>query len=493
MISAKNLASGDGLGLFKPSGQFEALVSHPPLYPVSIAALLELGMDEIQAVRWISIIAFGVFVAAIPWLYSRLSGSLAYSTVLALLLVSAPAIVLSFLGSMAETLFLPLGFMGLLALRLHFKKDSKGWLLAAAILLALSSLSRYPAIAFVLAAATYVLLVPHTAIRNRVGKAGLLAGTTLAGLMVFLLWSRTAFGAGTPRAMQPGLRPVVGVADFAKAIGVVLWEWKPIPPPEVIRFLLTPAWIQPLRVTLLLGFTIFTLLAIGSFLYSRDSLPSKWPRSGLARTAALMALTLGWYLALLATAFFFSFPTPDIDGRTLLPILIAAIIFIVAAAKDLEPSARRRRMFRVSTLGLAGLVLAGNGLMSWDILSGLHRTGAGFTSAAWRDSETMRAVEMIPADAILISNAPESVLLHLSRYPHDITLLEGILRAAAGGETCLKTGPVVAILFDLEGAEGETSEHLELVVEETAERGLSNPEVDSYRDGAVVTVNDPCQ
>lgn len=449
MISAQNLVMGKGLGLFKASGEFEALVSHPPLYPMAIAVLLKLGLEMIEAARWISSLTLGVFVSVIPWMYYRLKSGLGYAASLSLLLGTAPAIVIGFLGGMAETLFLSTGFMGLFALTLHYKKRSSGWLFASAVLLALSILSRYPALAFVLGACSYVVLRTKDTLGDRIRKVLLISGSSALGLASFLLWSRLSFGGGAPRAAQPGFHATVPLTDFFVGVAKVAWEWKPIPPASVIDFIMSSAWIQPLRIGLALGLVSFALLAVTSMII-------RWRVSGMAppheersSLSGLMGLTLGWYLVILAIAFFYSFPTPDIDSRTLLPVLITGIIFTASVIQNFEPAAASGPIHRGSRLGLLAVVLVGNGLMSFDIFQGMHRTGSGYTSQSWRASETIQAVATISKELPLISNAPEAVLLHQGRYPHDLAQLlpEEIGRGCPAELEDLLSDRAVVLLF----------------------------------------------
>ena len=75
MVNARNLATGKGLGLYRPSGQFVPLVSHPPLYPLVLIALSGPQLDLVGAARLFDVLSFGILIFASGWLFYRLTGS----------------------------------------------------------------------------------------------------------------------------------------------------------------------------------------------------------------------------------------------------------------------------------------------------------------------------------------------------------------------------------------------------------------------------------
>ncbi len=64
--------------------------------------------------------------------------------------------------------------------------------------------------------------------------------------------------------------------------------------------------------------------------------------------------------------------------------------------------------------------LAGWSIISQDPVLGMHRTGLGDTSCAWRSSETIRAVEAPPTDLTLVSNETAAALLYTDRSAYEI-------------------------------------------------------------------------
>jgi hypothetical protein len=126
------------------------------------------------------------------------------------------------------------------------------------------------------------------------------------------------------------------------------------------------------------------------------------------------------FLAFFIGVFLVSFPTPDVDARTLLPVLICLLLVLFALTDYALKRGGALSILGV-VLGIAMVVtVMGYGVLSLDIITGLHRTGLGYTSLAWRTSETLAAVSDLPEDEEWISNEPMPVLLYHNRWPHEI-------------------------------------------------------------------------
>lgn len=66
---------------------------------------------------------------------------------------------------------------------------------------------------------------------------------------------------------------------------------------------------------------------------------------------------------------------------------------------------------------------AGSAPATLDIVTGIHRTGLGFTAREWHESETMEYVQSLDQQAVLISNAPESIMLFSGRSAYPVPSL----------------------------------------------------------------------
>jgi hypothetical protein len=60
--SAHNLSAGIGMGRITGLGVFKPMTHYPPLYSLVLAVHNLLGLPELTAARWISILAFGLTI-----------------------------------------------------------------------------------------------------------------------------------------------------------------------------------------------------------------------------------------------------------------------------------------------------------------------------------------------------------------------------------------------------------------------------------------------
>jgi 4-amino-4-deoxy-L-arabinose transferase-like glycosyltransferase len=436
LVSARNLIEGVGLGLIKPSGEFEPLISHPPLYPLTLAGLMKLGLTELAAARLIDAAAFAGLVAGAGWLVGRLTGRLRWGLAASGLLLVMPAIFLLYVAAMAEALFLTAGTLSLLALALAIDRGSLPWLIASAALASLAVLARYPG-------AVYGLLgVAGAAVSWRGARSRRLATLSYAAiaflpLVAFLVLSATLRGAGSPRQLIIGRQTEASLAALTRQLVGQLWTWKPLPDSGAVRVVLGVAEPMPMLLfiagVLLLG---LGLLALGLAQRTLRRLPLAQPAAGTRWLGVVSAAFCLLYLAFVAGSYFLTYPTLDINSRTLLPLAPAFIMLGLAllASWTAGPPLGTRWLQLGASLMLAAS-LAAYLVPTLDMVRGLNRTGSGYTARAWQQSPTIRALQASQPAGPLISNEPEAILLYLNRYPHDLN--QWLLDRAAQGESLL--------------------------------------------------------
>jgi hypothetical protein len=115
-------------------------------------------------------------------------------------------------------------------------------------------------------------------------------------------------------------------------------------------------------------------------------------------------------------------PTPDVDGRTILPILPALIVTLISIGYILVRSWPGVLWIRlVAAICVIGTI-AGYLSIGIEPLRRLHENGAGYTSPTWRKSATIQAAMSLPADIPLISNEPIAVLFYVGYWPHELSV-----------------------------------------------------------------------
>jgi hypothetical protein len=454
MVSAKNLIDGPGLGLVKFSGEFEPLTAHPPAYSLLIALLYKLGLPLVSAARWIDIAAFGLFSGLIPGLYAKVTRSRWAGISAGMLFLAIPAVALHLLGAIAEPVFLTTGFAGLLTIAASIQSKQPGLIWLAAGLFAVSVLFRYPTASFVASACTVVLLASEAPLRTRAKRAIALATGSLAPAGLFIIYSMATRAAASPLALQPNLDLGASTQTLAKAMIRLAWEWKPIPPQQVLALFFPPAFLRPFQVTVagLLAIAVAGLVAAaylrvrGAPLVAQDG-----DRPILPITLGVTALA---YLALVYAAHLIAYPTPDINQRTMLPLLILLVFATIEAVRWIvRGKGQHSRWPTGAALLLFAATLAGLAPSTVDIYRGLHQTGLGYTAAAWRHSPTLAAVPNLPPGTMLASNAPEAILLYTNQYPYSVANLQTAGACPAELRSLIDRGLII-VSFDPEALDG---------------------------------------
>jgi hypothetical protein len=474
---ADNLVHGIGLGLLKPSGEFEALVSHPPGYPLLLAGLSKLGLTTLDASRWIDIAAFAVLLAATVWYVQGSTGSLLAGLATAAVLSVTPPLILLYLSTMAEPAFLALGFLSLFWIARYAQGAPGRMWIASAIAAGAATLIRYPGIAFTASCLLVIALQVRTSRRRRARLGAAYATIALTPLAALLAQRTLLAHTSGPKALS--LEGTASLAGFLKMGASTLWSWKPIPPASVLDLHLSGSWSTAFSaaVPLLLGIGGVALADTAlQRIRAERRVPERRMGSQLLSTFLIFACV---YPVLYALVYLVSYPTPDVDSRTLLPILPALLIALILLGREAAIAGRGAKLLPTGlAAGLVGILL-GYGVMSYDIVSGMHRTGGGYTGTAWRASETLEAIRTLPTANPLLSNAPEAVLLYTGRYPHSLV-------DAAAGPGCpsavrsvLDEGGIV-VAFDPDALAGARSWNAEQVIAACGLRAIGE-----WPDGAI--------
>lgn len=420
IVNARNLLLGRGLGIYRASGDFILLVTHPPLYPWLLAGLGKLGMGLVAAARWIDIVLFGGFLFTSGWGFWRVTRSAWLTLGLTAVLLLHPAILLAYLSAMSEPLFLVCIVASLLLMADYLLTQEAHRLILSAAAAAAALLTRYPAAAVIIACVAGLWLLTNVDWRKKARDSLLYLGISVAPTLAFVLWTRFVLGARNPRGVKSSYDLATLVTNFTQRALDSFWTWKPVPP-DVI-----PNQLLPTTLTHLLAAVLAVLLAAGlgwavvSVTRARHQMNLEARPKLEWRPTILFGVFILSYLGFFGVAYLVTSPTPDVDARTLLPLLPGGLLLIFGLADIVHRAVPRAALFDV----LLALTIAA-GLVGWIIISqdtilGLHRTGLGYTSRAWRESETMRAVASLPPDLTLVSNETAAILLYTDRSAYEI-------------------------------------------------------------------------
>ncbi len=416
IVSARTFLREGRLGYYVPSGGFERLTHHPPLYPLILSAIGLPGVGLLAAARWLNVILFGVTLFATGVFTYRLLRSSWLAIGLSAVMLTIPPLVDMFSGAMSEPLFIFTSVVGTFLTLLFLETRQRRYLFLAAGAAGMAFLTRYIGI-FAIAAGLAILLIfsrsPWKARVKDLVLYGLVSLVPNAAWWLYVYLSTTSYAA----------RQVVSRADLGSALielrlllMEVFWSWLPF----IQRF--TYSYNLALKVWLTLG--LISLLPLGLVIW-------KWrqDRQRFSEYRPEINFLLSWcifslaYLGFLAYAYLFTTPAPDINQRMLLPGQIGLLLALLSAAWVVL---RALRIPAWGSLVVAALVLVtmfANLPASLKLVREYNQHGGGYTSITWQQSSTLEILNQLPVEMPLISNQAAAVLLWIDRAPYDFCQL----------------------------------------------------------------------
>jgi len=415
ILSARNWVEGRGLGIYNPSGEFDPIM--PPGYPWLVGAFMALQIDPLVGITAINILCFVLCLFLLGWGTWRLSGSWTWGWTTALWVALAPGVIEGFDGAMSEPPYLALGLLNLYLLVVYSLSPRLEVGVAAALCAAAAGLTRTIGLVNLVVGGV-IILGTHWRSPWR-GLCNALGYVALAGALP-LLWLFRETLPTRPFILSPQL--LVQINAFRRGVTPILLQWMPL-------FRELPAsWLKSLA---LLALVLMAGLGSGwAWWQVRRSKDGLNLCGGLLLwgVMALFALSYGAFLAL---AYLFSSLPPDLNTRLLMPLGVALAViipggfFLVWRAYRLSPRWE-------AVLALLCLLPTVSFYLPSTLtyLRERHAGGSGYTGVRWRQSETLQAVQMLPASLPLISNDPIAVLFYTRRFPYEITRLTRVESAS---------------------------------------------------------------
>ena len=393
LSTAMNLLAGEGWRDFAGI----PLTGWPPLFPLLLAAGGWVGIEPLEAGRWINAAAFGLTIfAAGGWLRSHLRSRL---LALAATVALAASVPLAHFAShlLTEPLFVLFTLLALIRLAAFLHRGGRTPLLWAAVFTALAALTRYPGVALI-GAGILVLLVRRAlplAVRLKDTLVfGAVSAIPLAGVLT-RNWAVS--GTLTGRQTGAGQSP----SDSLSQVVDVFRGWVVSPhAPDWLGYIL---WIAAGLVVVLAGLG----LGMGG---SKGKDRGGSPFFGLGPVLPFGVFAVS-YLAFMVAVVPFTVHQ-IIDSRYLLPIYVPLLLTVVLLLdRFLSIAAGWRVAVRCVVASLVLLAaLAHVGFSAQRNLILTARTwiagypGWNYNDARWQHSAIMNYIRENPVDGKVYSN-----------------------------------------------------------------------------------------
>lgn len=396
LSAADRLVAGKGLTPIgfhvvpaMPSGQ--SLTIFAPGYSLALASTTLFTSDRLTGAKYLHSLLFAANVFVLGLIIYISSGSV-WPALCAMGLFQTSYRLLSVYTMVrAEPLFIFFLLCTLLGAVFYTRKPRLWLLLACGSTAAAALLTRYAAVAILLPLVLIVLLQKDPSHR-RVKRAVLVAGVALLPILGWVIRNRLVAGSSTARAFAFHFIGLVEVKVFVESLMLLFTSYR------------LPGLVKSLIVTIA---AIFVIYALWMGLRGQTGPANRCVRF-------FSAVMVASYLIFLAAYNSFADPAVDLGPRVALPVYVFGMILVFSLVEWQSEVGHRRILFWCVIL--ASLILFSANVRPASFwVSYRHREGEGFTSRAWKDSETVKFVKALPSQMVVYSNAADACYLFTNR------------------------------------------------------------------------------
>ena len=368
-----------------PSGQ--SLFAFPPAYPLLLASTRLLTSDRLIAAKYINSFLFAANVFLLGLIIYMSSRSMWPALCAMGLFQTSFPLLSTYTTALAEPLFMFFLLATLLGLVFYTRKARLWVLLACGCTAAGAVITRYVGV-IILLPLVLTLAIQSGPLRERVKRCVLVAGVALLPLIVWIIRNRLIAGSYTGRSFAFHYIGVVEARTFI----------------DSLMLLITPYTLPgPVKLLLLTIAAVLVVYSLWIGLRGQGGTANRYVRF-------LSAVTVATYVIFLAAYNSFANPPVDLGPRVALPVYVFGIILVFS----LTEWEKRRTLFWCVVLSSSVLFIANlRPAANW--LSYRHREGEGFTSRAWKESETVKFLKALPSQTPISSNAADACYLFTNR------------------------------------------------------------------------------
>ena len=392
---ARNLLRGAGVTYFDENGQMAPVTHYGPLYPLMVSGLGLVGIDPLEGVRWLNALLFASNILLAAWIVFASTHSVAASIAASFLAATAFPMVQIHSTALTEPLCLFLGFLGLYLMAQYINGCKQGMLYLSALSIALSNLTRYAGLIFILTGAGALIWLNNWNWKTKLLRASVFFVLSALPLLAWVIRNTLSAGTAVNRTVAVHLP---GIKDLGSALeAVCLWLF----PVVVFGEAVWPRLLILLLVTSVLSWSAIKMALLNSRLHQ-----------------ICMLFFVGYVAFVLASRSLLDAAIP-FDTRMLAPAYFAAMIIVVSAVWV----GRKRPLTNMSLLGRISIyvmfmlsALQAIPAMAWLKVS--YSSGLGLAAKGWKDSESMQFIGRLDATTPVYTNAPDLIYMFRDRLTY---------------------------------------------------------------------------
>lgn len=390
-------------------------VTHfPPGFSLILAWIGLSGLDPLRGARFLNALLFGTNLFLLGIIGWRMTRSQAAGVVLALLFAVNVSLFRAHAVAMSEPLYIFFSLAAFLTFSCSGvqefvpaqsdKKlsDSRKWLIATGILTACAYLTRYAGLAL-LATFLVALLLVHDTWKKRLTSAAIFIASTIPFLLGWSIRNKIVADNATNRTLV--YHPLTaenietGIYNFSEfLVPVETWRREITKNPDVFVVLLS-----------LIALVLLVWVAYKGL--KKFFQPSSSGR--LEILSFTNALYVFGYLASIVSSMMLFDASTKFKLRILSPVYVALLILLVLFGNWLWN--RRAIFWRVLVVLAALFIFTFSFYDMSNTVKKLHKSGQGYASFQWYDSEAMDFLSQLPDGIRIYTNQPGPVYLYTNR------------------------------------------------------------------------------
>jgi 4-amino-4-deoxy-L-arabinose transferase-like glycosyltransferase len=383
------------------------LASNQPVthFPPGFSFLLTLtglsGLDPLRGARFLNSILFGANAFLLGILGWRMTKSQIAGVVLALLFSVNASLFNAHTVAMSEPLFIFFSLAAFFTFSEYFKVEKNIWLIVTACFVAFAYLTRYAGLAL-LATFLVALILLHDTWKKRITSVAIYMASTIPFLLGWSIRNRLVADNATNRTLvyHPLTAENIETAiyNFSEFfIPVETWRRALIKVPNFFGVLLSIIALT------LLVWVVYK--GLKKFLYPATEQPE------------ILSFTNGLYIfgylaSVISSMMLFDAST-RFKLRILSPVYVALLILLVFLGNWFWQ--KRTILWRGLVIIAALLILALSLYDTASVVTKLHKSGQGYASFQWYDSQAMDFLSQLPEGTRIYTNQPGPVYLYTNR------------------------------------------------------------------------------
>jgi 4-amino-4-deoxy-L-arabinose transferase-like glycosyltransferase len=457
IAGARSLLAGEGyreawLATNQPVTHF------PPGFSSVLAFVGLFGLDPLRGARFVNALLFGLSTGLLGILVWRMTPSLTAGLVLAALFVLNGEILQVHAVAMSEPLYIYLSLLSFWMFDLYFERPPSSvgrgiagewwWLFACGIFAGMAYLTRYAGLALV---ATFIvaICVLRTSWRKRFTSIAIFLAGFLPWALAWAIRNQVVADNATNRALA--WHPIT--AENLK-IGLRVFTEFLVPVESWYRAIVKQAGVMEAMTIPILGAILVWVIVQAWRYISKPRQASELERGGKESREVITfttALYLFAYLASIVASMTMFDAATKFKLRILSPVFVCLLILLVYAGIWL-----RKKNFRLVFL-LTFVFLGFSFYKQINTVNIWARSGLGYASFQWYDSEAMAYLRELPDDVMIFTNEPGAVYLYVGRGAlvlpsgYDSAraeTIDGFEEGAARMQNEINEGNAVLAIFD---------------------------------------------